>query len=494
VVFASGIVVGWSVAQFLGATDPIGAVGSRVIDHVPAAVKDWAIRTFGTSDKVALEVGIVVLLLLVSFGVGVAARRRPPVAQGIVVAMGVVGMLSAKGTDGIGAYVPALVGTVVSLLALWFVTTPPVTRGRRSAPDLVPGLQRRDFMIRASAVGAATATVGAIGYGVRSGRVTQLNEAAAKISLPTPQSAAPVVGADAAIGHGVEPFITPNDSFYRIDTALSVPRIDLADWRLRIDGMVDHPLTLTFDQLLDLGVVERIITMCCVSNEVGGKLIGNARWLGVPLTKVLEKVGVQRGATQVASESDDGWTCGFPTSVALDGRDALIAVGMNGEPLPPEHGFPVRLVVPGLYGYVSSTKWLTRINLTTMEDFEGYWIPRGWSQLGPVKTQSRIDVPRTGTSVSAGRQVIAGVAWAQHRGISKVEARVDDGDWMEATLSTDVTDDAWRQWVVEWDAVPGDHKIYVRATDSTGVTQPSEISAPDPDGATGWHSIRVSVS
>jgi len=484
-----GLVVGWATAQFIGVTDPVGAVGARVIDRVPAAVKRWAISLFGTTDKVALQVGILILLGFASLGIGRLAIRRRSWARTAIGVLGLIGLISARGTDGVGAYLPALLGTAASLLALEVLAP-----ARLQKPSSFPrGLDRREFMMRATAVGASTVAIGAAGLAVRAGRNQQLSNAATKIRLPMPESRSPAVTPSASVGRGVEPFLTPNTSFYRIDTALSVPRVDLADWRLAIDGMVDHPVTLNFDQLLDLGVVERVVTLCCVSNEVGGPYIGNARWLGVPLTRVLDLAGVQGGATQLASESVDGWTCGFPTSVATDGRDALVAIGMNGKPLPPEHGFPVRLVVPGLYGYVSATKWLTKLTLTTMEGFDGYWIPNGWAKLAPVKTQSRIDVPRVGSSLARGSQVIAGVAWAQHRGIAKVEVRVDDGPWRPATLATNVTPDAWRQWYISWPATSGDHRIQVRATDSTGATQTSDRAEPAPDGATGWHTVSVTV-
>jgi len=310
---------------------------------------------------------------------------------------------------------------------------------------------------------------------------------------PGSPDAAPAVPAGATVD-AATPFITPNDDFYRIDTAFLVPRIELEDWRLDISGAVDRPLSLTYNDLLDRHVVERAVTLCCVSNEVGGDLIGTATFLGVPLAELLEEAGVRPDeGDQVAMTSEDGWTCGFPTALALDGRDALVAVGMNGEPLPVEHGFPVRLVVPGLYGYVSATKWLRKIELVGWDDFDGYWIPRGWSKQGPVKTQSRIDVPRSGEGVAAGKVAVAGVAWAQHRGITKVEVRVDDGPWQVARLGDEYSVDTWRQWVYEWDATPGTHEIQVRATDGEGDTQTAAEAPPAPDGATGHHRVTVDV-
>ncbi len=287
--------------------------------------------------------------------------------------------------------------------------------------------------------------------------------------------------------------MTPNDDFYRIDTALVVPQVEPADWSLRVDGMVDTPFELTFDELLAMPMVEETVTLACVSNDVGGDLVGNAVWQGVPLAAVLERAGVQPGATQLVGTSVDGWTCGFPTELALDGRPALLAVGMNGEALPVRHGFPVRVVVAGLYGYVSATKWVSQLTLTTWEDFDGYWVPRGWSKTGPIKTQSRIDVPRSGRRVPAGSTPIAGVAWAPTRGISKVEVQVDGGGWREARLGDAVSDTTWVQWALDWDATEGEHEIVVRATDGTGETQTSEPARPDPDGATGWPSRLVRV-
>ena len=290
---------------------------------------------------------------------------------------------------------------------------------------------------------------------------------------------------------GIAPLITPNEDFYLIDTALSYPQIDPADWSLRIHGMVDREVEISFEELLDLGLVQEQVTLSCVSNRVGGGLVGNAEWVGVPLAKVLDQAGVRPGATQIVGRSVDRWTAGFPTEVALDGRVALVAVQMNGEPLPISHGFPARLVVAGLYGYVSATKWLSDIELTTWEGFDGYWIPRGWSKKGPIKTQSRIDVPRKDSTIDPGPRAIAGVAWAPSRAIDKVEVQVNDEPWVEAELSRETTTNSWRQWMVTWNATPGEHLVRVRATDGTGTTQTSETSNPAPDGATGWHTIQV---
>jgi DMSO/TMAO reductase YedYZ molybdopterin-dependent catalytic subunit len=297
-----------------------------------------------------------------------------------------------------------------------------------------------------------------------------------------------------AATEGITPIVVPNDDFYRIDTALPVPQVDPKDWNLTIRGMVDRELTFTYDELLDRATTVAPVTLSCVSNQVGGNLVGNAVWQGVPLIELLDEAGVQSGATQIKSVSVDGWDCGFPTDLAYDGRTALVAVAMNGVPLPIDHGFPARLVVSGLYGYVSATKWLKDIELTTLEDFDGYWIPRGWSKLGPIKTQSRIDTPRNGSAIPEGTETaIAGVAWAPNKGIAKVEVRVDDGPWTEALLGESLGDNAWRQWYLSWTAVPGDHRVQVRATDNTGETQTEVQTAPAPNGASGWHTVSVSV-
>ncbi len=303
-----------------------------------------------------------------------------------------------------------------------------------------------------------------------------------------------VAVSEVATTPGITPIVVDNDDFYRIDTALVVPQVDPDGWTLTIGGMVEQERTYTYAELLERSTTLETVTLSCVSNEVGGGLVGNAVWQGVPLIELLDEAGILPGATQIKSTSVDGWDCGFPTDVAYDGRTALLAVGMNDEPLPVEHGFPARLVVSGLYGYVSATKWIRSIELTTLEDFDGYWIPRGWSKLGPIKTQSRIDTPRRGASVPAGLIPLAGVAWAPNLGIERVEVRIDGGEWLEATLGESLGINAWRQWVLRWDAPPGRHRIEVRATDGSGETQIEQRTPVAPDGASGWHTIDLDVT
>lgn len=315
------------------------------------------------------------------------------------------------------------------------------------------------------------------------------------VGLPRPhRPAAPVpAGADLRIP-GLTPFVTPNDDFYRIDTALALPQVDPDEWTLRVHGMVDRPVELSFGELLRRPLIEHDITLTCVSNEVGGQYAGNARWLGASLADLLRAAGIRAGADQILSRSADGWTCSTPVETVLDGRDALLAVAMNGDPLPVAHGFPARMVVPGLYGYVSATKWVVDLEITRFTDSEAYWTARGWADRAPVKTMARIDLPASTGKVGPGRVPIAGVAWAQHRGISAVEVRIGRSPWREARLAPVPGTDTWRQWVLEWDAVPGTHRLEARATDGTGATQPADYRPPIPDGATGWHSVEVTVS
>lgn len=474
---------------------PIDAVGSEVIDHTPIAVREWAIRTFETDDKLVLRIGVFTVLGLAALTLGVIAARRVWIGVGGIAAFGVVGALAAGNRPGesAGAAVPSLLGALVGATVLYRLVRQPIPGHAEPHESQVPlGWDRRRFLIAGGVTAAAAGAAGAGGLALEASRVRQLREDASQ-PLPSLDNDTASVPTGAQI-YDETPFITPNDRFYRIDTALSFPRIDVDRWRLKITGMVDHELSYSYADLLALPQEERIVTICCVSNEVGGRYIGNAVWRGVLLNELLDEAGVQADAEQVFSTSIDGWTCGFPVTATRDGRDAMVVLGMNGETLPLEHGYPARLVVPGLYGYVSATKWLEEIRLTTWDDASGYWIPRGWASEAPIKTQSRIDVPRDGAQLEAGRQPIAGVAWAQFTGVEQVEVQVDDGAWQVATLATDVTDDSWRQWLLEWDAQPGDHIVRVRATDKSGYTQTSEQAAPAPDGATGHHTIRVSVA
>jgi DMSO/TMAO reductase YedYZ molybdopterin-dependent catalytic subunit len=340
-------------------------------------------------------------------------------------------------------------------------------------------------------------TVAAAAIGEVAGRsfATRKNVSAAQAAVKFPRAAVPAPPLPAGVNlpvPGISPFITPNGQFYRVDTALIVPQVDPTNWTLRIHGMVAREVTITFDQLLRRPLTEDYLTLCCVSNPVDGPYVGNAKWLGASLASLIRSAGPMRGAEQLLCTSVDGFTSGVPLVTVLDGRDAMVAVAMNGTVLPTEHGFPARLVVPGLYGYVSACKWVVDIEVTTWAA-QAYWVPLGWSQQAPIKTESRIDVPASGAQVKAGKTAVAGVAWAQHKGIEAVEVRVDSGPWNEATLAAVPDVDTWRQWVWEWDATAGSHTIEARATDKTGYTQTSVQEPEAPNGASGYPSSQISV-
>jgi DMSO/TMAO reductase YedYZ molybdopterin-dependent catalytic subunit len=310
--------------------------------------------------------------------------------------------------------------------------------------------------------------------------------------MPTVPAAPIPPGADFA-ADGSPTFITRNSDFYRVDVNLTLPQLRTADWRLRIHGMVAREITVNWAELISRPLIERPVTMTCVSNEVGGPYLSTANFTGVLLADILKEAGVARDAHQAYTTSVDGWTCGTPTATLLDpARQAMLVIGMNGEPLPIEHGFPVRLLVPGLYGFVSGTKWITDMELTTFDAKRAYWLERGWAQRAPIKTMSRIDSPGPFERVSP-TTPITGVAWAQTRGIEKVEVRLDHGQWFPAELSTEVNPDTWRMFRLRGRWQPGAHVAEVRATDKTRYTQTADRAAAIPDGATGWHSVQFTV-
>lgn len=492
---AAGLVRRWK--------SPVEAVAEYVIDEAPRSVTKFGIRVFGGNDKLALVVGVLVTLAIIAIVVGLLSRRRPAVGYVAFAGFGLVGAFAAlqQPSAGLIDIVPALVAAatgagVLTLLRRQLVDEPeprseddkptPQTNRKHEAPS------RRAFLVMSGVIvaGAGLAAVGGRRLKARFSAV----ESRQNLVLGRPEEALPNVPRQVGVDvEGMTPFITPNRDFYRIDTALTVPQVLVENWELKLKGMVDEELTLTYDELVDLGLVEADVTLTCVSNRVGGDLVGNARWLGVPVARILEMAGVDDRADQLVGRSVDDYTCGFPIEAATDGRTCLVAVGMNGEPLPLEHGFPARLVTAGLYGYISATKWLTEIELTTFDAFDSYWVPRGYADRAPIKTQCRIDVPRTGELFPAGPSSIAGVAWAQTTGISKVEVRVDDGPWREAELADELSNETWRQWRIDWDPEPGPRRIECRATDADGVVQPEERSEPLPDGATGWQSKLVVV-
>jgi len=524
-----GVAIGTLVAAFIDpAYAPVEVVASTAIDLPPQAVKEWATSTFGTASK-SVVVGVVVVAVI-ALAAWAGARSRDRVVWGIQVMLigGVVGAIAAllRPVDSVLAPLPALVAGVAAALALWWllrmarpseVAPSAVATAATGVGSAVPAAElaevsprNQDFPARGSLDSSAEVPsvsrrgvllgVGGVvvvgGAALASARwiTTRSSAVASRLStlLPAPREALPPLPAAVqAPVPGMTPFVTPNADFYRIDTAVIVPQVDAQDWTLSFDGMVRRPFTITYAELLEMPMVERDVTIMCVSNPIGGDLIGNARWLGTPLMPLLERAGIEPGADQLFSTSVDGWTCSTP----LDGlaeSEPLLAIGMNGEPLPIDHGFPVRMIVPGLYGFISATKWVTRIQATTYAADPAYWTVRGWATDAPVLTGSRIDLPKG--DVSAGATVIAGISWAMAGdGVSRVEVSVDDGEWREANLAEQPTPRTWRQWWIDWDATPGRHIIAVRATNGLGETQTSEVREVVPAGATGYDQLAIDV-
>ncbi|MDJ1114917.1 molybdopterin-dependent oxidoreductase [Microbacterium dauci] len=488
---------------FARTASPILAVGAFVIDIVPRPLKELAITTFGEYDKIALLAGLGLAVFIASAIAGILQYVRPHLgAIGIVLAgvlSGAAIVTRAEAT--LLAYLPPIFGTAggVAMLVIlsrrlraWRAET--LGSAVPENPADRPGYDRRRFLIGTSVAGVSAVVVGIAGRTISA--VTSSAEAIRKaVKLPSPRTTVTIPsGAEFDI-RGISPLITPNKDFYRVDTALTIPTVDPESWSLVIDGMVDQRVELTFQDLLAMGLDEYAVTLTCVSNEVGGGLVGNAIWQGVPLRDVLKMAGPSTDADMVLSRSVDGYTASTPLSALTDdGIDAILAVAMNGEPLPPEHGFPVRMVVPGLYGYVSATKWVTELKVTTFAEDEAYWTPRGYSAEAPIKFASRLDTPKSGTPVEAGKVPLAGVAWAQTVGIERVEVSVDDGEWMPAKLSNPINEDTWVQWMLEWDATPGTHYVAVRATNKNGDLQIEERAPIAPDGSSGWQRSLITVS
>jgi len=524
----ASVVLGLGIAELVAAfvapaASPVLVVGSQLIDWAPAWAKQTAIALFGTGDKTALLTGIAIALVIVAGAAGVLEHWKSPIGRIIVGAAGVFGVGAAIARSGSSPadIIPAGVATIVALIALGYLlrklderprarpvnpatlrapgsTRAPSTSTAEAAAaqrEAAARLSRRRFLVLTSGAVVIGALSAVSGYALQAGaRAAAAARNALKLPAPAVKAAAFPSGAELDIP-GLAKVVSPNAEFYRIDTALQVPQIDPTAWELKITGLVEKPISITFAELLALPLEESFTTLMCVSNEVGGNLIGNAKWLGYPIRHLLERARPTASADMVLSHSLDGFTASTPLSVLQeDDRNAILAVGMNGDPLPPEHGYPVRMVVPGLYGYVSATKWVVELQVTRFADHTAYWTDRGWSPRGPVKLESRIDVPRAGTSVKGGRVVVACVAWHQHTGIQKVEVRVDGGDWNEAELADAISADTWVQWRWDWDAPAGQHQLEVRATDAAGETQTAQVADTVPNGATGYHAIPVNVS
>jgi DMSO/TMAO reductase YedYZ molybdopterin-dependent catalytic subunit len=505
-----------------GAPSLVVAVGSLAIALQPAGAKDVMTTLFGTNDKAALNVAIVVVALLVAAVSGILGRRSFGSASRLLAGFGFVAFVAAAVqplTSQVLAALNAAVATAAGIGALRIllsdagfmapvrlslggpgeadgsVTSPRSEALPRSVPSVpMPDWSRRRFLIRSVAFVVGALAAGTLGRLL----IDRGHPAGVPVSATLPAAAEvvpPLTSAESLPEPGITPIVMPNDSFYRIDTELLVPQVDASTWQLQVTGMVDHPLTFTYPELVAMPLFEQYVTLACVSNTVGGDLVGNTLWTGVHLKEVLAKAGVQPAATQIVGRSVDGFTVGFPTSWALDpSREPMIAVGMNRVPLPAEHGYPARLIVPGLYGYVSATKWLSEIELTTREAFDAYWVALGWAKDGPILTESRIDHPSDGANLAAGPVDIDGLAWAPDRGVGRVEVRIDNGPWQTALLSRAISRATWVQWWLRWQATPGKHTIEVRATDGTGAVQTATPGGPAPAGATGYDQVQVSVS
>lgn len=483
-------------AAFVGPqSDSRTAIGSTVIDLTPGPVKEWAITTFGTADKLALSLLVLAVIALIAAVAGSLERRRIPIGSAAIVLAGLAGcaaVLSRTGAS-IVHIVPTVIGTLCGVAVLRLLASGRITDEPASEDPDVPDHGRRLSLVTLGLL-AGGALTGVIGVVVSRARTSVAGDREA-FSLPAADVAAPPIPPTVQPkGVALPSFVTNNNDFYRIDTALSVPQLSRANWHLRIHGMVDREVTYAFEDLRRFEVVEKVVTLTCVSNPVGGDLISNASWTGYRLRDLLAEAGVRPDADMVLSTSSDGFTAGTPVEALTDGRDALLAIAMNGQPLPTEHGYPARLVVPGLYGYVSATKWVVDLELTRFDKAQAYWTKLGWSPRGPIKTASRIDVPQNGQEVARGPVTFGGVAWAQNRGVKAVEVRIDDGPWRPAQLGAAYSNDTWRLWGFPWHAdAPGSHTITVRATDNTGAVQTEQRADPVPDGASGWHSVTFAV-
>ncbi|OBH05184.1 molybdopterin-dependent oxidoreductase [Mycobacterium sp. E1747] len=478
---------------FGGRADARAAVGGAVVDLTPGPVKEWAIQSLGSSDKLFLAVAVLVVIAAIAGIAGTFETRRRPVGSAVIAAAGALGCVAVLSRPGATALdtIPTIAGAACGVAVLRLLTRRfrPADTGEHDEPDA----GRRRLVV-----------VGVLGFGVVSGVAgavfTRLVHSVAadrtSFTLPDPRTPTPPVPADVQPkGVALPSFITPSADFYRVDTALAVPQLSRSDWRLRVHGMVSREATYGFADLAGFEVVEKVATLACVSNPVGGKLISTGIWTGYRLADLLAAAGVRPEADMVLSTSIDGFTAGTPVDALTDGCDALLAIALNGEPLPIEHGYPARLIVPGLYGYVSATKWVVDMELTRFDKAQAYWTRQGWAARAPVKTESRIDVPKSGERVPLGPVVFGGVAWAQNRGVRSVEVRIDDGAWHAAEQGASYSNETWRLWRFPWQAErPGQHTITVRATDNTGATQTSDRAAPVPDGATGWHTVDFTVS
>jgi DMSO/TMAO reductase YedYZ molybdopterin-dependent catalytic subunit len=478
---------------------PLVAVAQFFVDIQPPGAKDFVVGLFGTNDKLAFQAFIVLVALAVGAGLGRLWPRQPDAAAALLAAFAAAGFAASLRQPSAGPALAAGVAGVEGVVGIT-VLRRLVTVASGPAPGRevrMPDWTRRSLLRTGGAVAIGSLFAGAAGRLLLERQGTppvSSNDELPRAPIPAVLPPGAALATADLTAAGLAPIVVPNDRFYRIDTAIVTPGVDRATWSLKVEGMVDRETTLTWDELVAFPLIEQYVTIACVSNYVGGGLVGNAKWTGVKLRDVLAAAGVQSSADQLIGQSVDGFTAGMPVEWVMDpAREPMIAVAMNDAPLPREHGYPARLIIPGLYGYVSATKWLSKLILTRFDQQEGYWVPLGWAQKAPILTQSRIDVPHDGVHVAAGHVAVAGVAWAPDRGVRGVEVRVDGGDWVAAKLSSPISKATWVQWLFDWDAAAGSHTLEVRATDGTGDVQTDERTSPAPDGARGHHTIGVSV-
>ncbi|WP_033296372.1 molybdopterin-dependent oxidoreductase [Amycolatopsis jejuensis] len=486
----AALAAGHLVASFISINaSPYLAVGNGAIDLTPVQLKDFAVRTFGTHDKLVLLSGMAAVMLAAAALAGMLSARSPRPGVAIIALFGVVGGFAVyQRPDLTAVALLAPLASLVTGVAVFVLLHRIAPRKPTAREPGSTGSSRRSFLLGGAGVVVGAGALGSGGQLISGTRDATASRAA--VGKLVPATAAPAIPADADFAKlGTPAFVTPNPQFYRVDTALSVPQVRTEDWSLRIHGMVERERTYTYRDIRNRPLVERTITMTCVSNEVGGDYVSTSDFIGVDLADLLGEAGIRSGAQQLFCTSVDGWTSGTPVAAALDrSRGAMLAIGMNREPLPLEHGFPARLVTPGLYGYVSATKWVVDIEVTTWKARQAYWLRRGWSEQAPIKTESRIDTPKGFATVPAGSVRLAGIAWAQHNGIDKVEIRIDNGAWQPVTLSAEVNLNTWRMWWTQIALKHGTHQVFVRATDKTSYTQTDQRAGTVPNGATGWHS------
>lgn len=492
---AAAVAVGVTqcVAAFFPITaDARNAVGSTVIDLTPGPLKEWAIQTFGTADKLVLSIAVLVIIGILAAVAAIWERTKVPAGSLTLIGGALMGSAAVLSRPDARLFdiAPTVIGAVCGVITLRALTSPRVVDTPSTTTQVDPG--RRKSLATLAILAAGTLT-GVVGHIIGSRR-RSVSDDRATLALPSAATRPPPIPPQVQPANVTLPsFITSNTDFYRIDTALSVPQLSRTDWKLRIHGMVDREISYSFSDLEKFEAVDATVTLTCVSNPVGGNLISTATWTGYRLADLLQSSGIRSDADMVLSTSVDGFTVGTPIEAFTDGRTALLAIGMNGEPLPVEHGYPARLVVSGLYGFVSATKWVVDLELTRFDRAAAYWTQLGWSERAPIKTESRIDVPQAGAEIAHGPMTFGGIAWAQNRGVKSVEISIDGGRWQPAHLGAAYSNDTWRLWTFPWEAVPGNHTVSVRATDNTGQVQTATQVGPVPDGATGWHTISFDV-